>query len=165
MILYRKASLEDLERLWDHHIADNPGDDRYLRWKTQFISRNRNGEAATFVTVADGESVGEVTLEYRQSGNRAILADGRRTGYVGALRIRKEFEGLGYVSNMMKHMEAYAREKGFSRLTIGVEAAETRNLGIYLHWGYDEFVMSEVEDGTLILFYAKSLFPFGASNT
>ena len=30
-------------------------------------------------------------------------------------------------------------EAGYQRLTIGVEAHMTRNLGIYLHWGYDEF--------------------------
>lgn len=157
MVAYRKASMEDLERIWAYNIADNPGDDRYLRWKEQFISRNGNNEAATFVTVIDGDPVGEVTLEYRTVGSRAILADGSTTAYVTALRIRKEFEGLGYVSKMMRTMERYAKDLGFTQLSIGVEAAETRNLGIYLHWGYDKFLMSEVEDGTLILFYAKEL--------
>ena len=157
MIAYRKATLEDLERIWDYNISENSGDDRYLRWKEQFISRNQNAQAATFVTVMDGEPIGEVTLEYFQSGSRTALADGENTGYVGALRIREEFEGLGYVSKMMRFMEAYSKNIGFTSLTIGVEAAETRNLGIYLHWGYDEFVMSEVEDGVLILFYKKKL--------
>lgn len=31
MVTYRKATLEDLERIWAYNIADNPGDDRYLR--------------------------------------------------------------------------------------------------------------------------------------
>lgn len=90
-------------------------------------------------------------------GNRVILADGCTTAYVTTLRIRKDFEGLGYVSKMMRTMERYAKDLGFTQLSIGVEASETRNLGIYLHWGYDKFLMSEVEDGTLILFYAKEL--------
>lgn len=157
MVRYRKATLEDLEQIWDYNIADNPGDPRYLRWKKTFISRNVNNEASTFVVIADEEPVGEVTLEYCQSGSRAVLADGKTTGYVTALRIRKEFEGLGYVSKLMRCLEAYAKDMGFTRLTIGVEAAETRNLGIYLHWGYDQFVMAEEDDGALVLFYGKDL--------
>ena len=57
----------------------------------------------------------------------------------------------------MKEMEAYAKSIGITRLTIGVEAAETRNLGIYLHWGFDGFVMHEIEDDTLVLYYGKDL--------
>ena len=54
-------------------------------------------------------------------------------------------------------MEAYAAEAGLDRLTIGVEAAEARNLAIYLHWGYTEFVYSETDCGELILYYAKNI--------
>jgi hypothetical protein len=42
-------------------------------------------------------------------------------------------------------------------MTIGAEASDARNLGIYLHWGYTEFVMSEGEDRELTLYYAKKL--------
>ena len=49
------------------------------------------------------------------------------------------------------------KQMGFQKLTIGVEAAETRTLAIYLHWGYDQFVTAEVDDGELVLFYGKAL--------
>ena len=58
---------------------------------------------------------------------------------------------------MVRTMEDYARSQGYSQITIGVEAVETRNLGIYLHWGYDEFLMSEGEDPELVLYYGKEL--------
>lgn len=45
----------------------------------------------------------------------------------------------------------------FTQLTIGVDAAESRNLAIYLHWGYNRFVLGEIDDGELVLFYAKAL--------
>ena len=160
MFCYRKATLEDLETIWDHSIAQNPDDARYLRWKESFISRNRKQEAATFVAVKDGEPVGEVTLDLLASGysgNRNNLADGKTTGYVTALRIRQEYEGQGHISRLMKVMENYAITIGLSKLTISVEAAETRNLAIYLHMGYDDFVMAEENDGALVLFYAKML--------
>ena len=63
----------------------------------------------------------------------------------------------------MRMMEEWAAARGYARLTIGVDAAETRNLAIYLHWGYNEYVMAEEEDEILragpVLYYAKTLFP------
>ena len=40
MICYRKATLEDLNRVWDYQIAQNPDEARNLRWRNSFISRN-----------------------------------------------------------------------------------------------------------------------------
>lgn len=57
----------------------------------------------------------------------------------------------------MQYMEASVREMGFTQLTMGVDAAESRNLAIYLHWGYNRFVLGEIDDGELVLFYAKAL--------
>ena len=162
MICYRKATLEDLNRVWDYNMAMNPDEPRMQRWRDSYIQRNVENRAATYVAVIDGEPVGEVTLDYfgEAYGNpeiRKYLADGSKTGYLTALRIRKEFEGKGYVSGLMKFVEQDAARMGFSTLTIGVEAAETRNLAMYLHWGYNRFLTSELDCGELVLFYAKEL--------
>lgn len=157
MFDYRKATLDELERIWNQNIADHPEDPRWLRWKEAFISRNRSGQAVTFLVLQNGAPMGEVTLELSQSGNRAILADGTERGYLQALRIRPELEGQGHVSKMMAALEDYARQIGLTGLTIGVEAKETRNLAIYLHWGYRNFLMAEEDDGELVLFYEKRL--------
>ena len=42
-------------------------------------------------------------------------------------------------------------------IIIGVEVKETRNLAIYLHWGFNSFIRLEIEDGNLILYFSKSL--------
>ena len=107
MISYRKATLEDLERVWAYNMAMNPDEPRMQRWKESYIERNAENRAATYVVIVDGEPVGEVTLDYHAEayGNpeiRKVLADGSKTGYLTALRIRKEFEGRGYVSGLMK---------------------------------------------------------------
>lgn len=162
MVCYRKATLEDLNRVWDYQMAQNPDEPRNQRWRDSFISRNLQNRAATYVAVYDGEPVGEVTLDYFADGYgnpelRPLLADGTTTSYVTALRIRKEYEGKGYISGLMACMETCAKEMGFTHLTIGVEAAETRNISIYLHWGYTQFINSEVDCGELVLFYQKTL--------
>ena len=162
MICYRKATFHDLERVWDYNMAMNPDEPRMQRWKESYITRNQEGRAATYVAVIDGEPVGEVTLDYHAEayGNpetRKFLADGSTMAYVTALRIRNAFEGKGLVSGLMGFMEKEAREMGYTSLSIGVEAAETRNLAIYLHWGYNKFLTSELDGGELVLFYAKTL--------
>ena len=161
MVEYRKATAEDLEIIWDYQIAQNPGDPNWIRWKKQFIDDNRSGAAATFVAVVDGVPVGEGTLLFspdcRAIRGRLALADGKTVTNINALRIRKAFEGKGYISALVKHMEAYAAEQGYRRVTIGVEAVEARNLGIYLHWGYNQFLMSEGENMELTLYYGKDL--------
>lgn len=160
-MLIRKATREDLEILWNRNIAENPGEECWLRWKRQFIADNESGAAATFAIIADGEPVGEGTLlfspECRAIRGRLALADGKRTANINALRIRKAYEGRGYVSALVKEMERYAASLGYTRVTIGAEAGESRNLAIYLHWGFDQFLMAEGEGQELVLYYGKNL--------
>jgi len=42
MIVHRKATDADLEALWNRNIAGHPGDDRWQRWKQEYIGYNRN---------------------------------------------------------------------------------------------------------------------------
>ncbi len=158
---YRKATEADLETIWDENIRNNPNDSRWVRWKEQFIGDNKSGAAVTFVAVEDDIPVGEVTLilstQCKAVKGRPMLADGERIANINALRIKKAFEGLGHASALMSVLEAYAKENGITRLTIGVEAREARNVAIYLHWGYTELVHFETDDGELVLYYAKNI--------
>ena len=158
---YRIATREDLESLWDINIAANPGDDRWIRWKDEYIELNRVGKGVTFAVVIDGMPVGEGTLllspDCGAIAGRRELADGASVANVNALRIIKAHEGKGHISALMRLMERWALMHGYHRLTIGVDARETRNLAIYLHWGYREFIEGGPEDGELVLYYAKDL--------
>lgn len=158
---YRLATPQDLETIWNKNIADNPEDDRWIRWKAEYINYNETGMAQTFVIVCDEKPVGECTLilhpECKAVRGRPALANGKDIANINALRIAKEYEGQGHISKLMACVEDYAKEQGVTLLTIGVEAKETRNLAIYLHWGYDTFVMSETEEDELVLYYRKEL--------
>lgn len=158
---YRLATPDDLELIWAKNIADHPGDHRWSAWKLETIADNRSGRAATFVAVCDGVPVGEGTLLFspdcRAIGGRAMLANGGDTANVNALRIAKAHEGKGHISRLMRLLEQHASAQGVRFLTIGAEARETRNVGIYLHWGYRRLIHHEVEDGALVLYYDKEL--------
>ena len=161
MYEYRIAETEDLEYLGNKNIEKHSSDPRWAVWKEEGICNHQSGRTKVFVVLYDGVPVGEGTLifapECSAIAGRTVLADGDSIVNVNALRIEKVHEGQGHISKLVRMMEAYAAEQGYQEITIGVEAKETRNLGIYLHWGYRTFVMSEFEDGDLILYYGKKL--------
>lgn len=60
----------------------------------------------------------------------------------------------------MKMAEQVAKEMGIEELTIGVEENEKRNRAIYEHFGFKEFIESEVdhdEGDAVVLYYKKRI--------
>ena len=156
---YHPATLPELDAIGDKNIADNPGNDSWIAWKESSIERHQAGLAKTFVVVRGDAPIGEGTLIFSPDvpGICKELADGATTVNINALRMDKRYESQGHISKLVKVMEQYARNAGYKVITIGVEARETRNLAIYLHWGFTTFVMSEMDDGELVLYYSKNL--------
>ena len=158
---YEIASHETLAKIGDKNIANHPGDERWVRWMNEALEDDARGWRKTFLVCADGEPVGEGTLlfstECKAVHGVTAIADGAASTNVNALRIEKRFEGQGHISRLMRMMEQYAKDAGYKTITIGVEACETRNLAIYLHWGYRKLVHWELDEGELVLYYAKEL--------
>ena len=161
MFTYRKATLFDLEKIWDKDIKENKDDEQYIKWKKQYIDYNKNGECATFVVLDNEEPIGQITVLFSPKcsavKNQINLCNGIDIANMNAFRIEKKYENQGHISKLVKMAEEYAKKKGIKYLTIGSEAKESRNLAIYLHFGYTEFVTSKFEDGDLILYYRKNL--------
>lgn len=129
----------------------------------KFIDNNRSGKAATFLVLHNNDAVGEGTLLLSPAcsaiAGRKVLCDGKSIANINALRIQKNYEGKGHISKLMQEMEQFAVRNHLSKLTTGVEAKETRNLAIYLHFGFTEFLFAEVEDGELVLYFGKQISP------
>ena len=159
---YVPATEEKLIEIWDRTIASNPGDERWVQWKQDAIENNASGKSLTFLVLADDLPVGEGTLLFSEDCGavehlRGVVTDGKVTN-INGLRIEKAFEGQGHISKLVRVMEKYAKDHGYERITIGVDAKEARNLAIYLHWGYTEFITHEIEEDQPVLYYGKPLF-------
>ena len=159
---YRLATLDDLNKIWDKNISSHPNDNRWVRWKKEYIDYNINKQALTYVVVDKGNPIGEVTLilsnECKAVQGKDCLIDSV-TANMNAFRIEKKYEGQGHISKIVKMVEADAKAMGKKYLTIGVEAKETRNIAIYLHFGYTEFLTYEIDadDNELVLYYRKNI--------
>lgn len=146
---YKVATINELEARWDKNIANNFGDDRWVKWKDVAIENNKSRKCVTFVVMRDDEPIGEGTL---------VLS--AQSVEINGLRIDKQYRNNGHASKPVKIMEQWAKAEGYTTIIIGAEAKNVRNLSIYFRWGYDTFVkseISEIEEEGLILFYAKIL--------
>ena len=146
-MLYQRATESELESLWNRNIAENGNDKRWIDWKKEFIENNRSGKAATFLILHNDVAIGEGTLLLSPAcsaiAGRKVLCD-------------------GHISKLMQEMEQFAIRNHLSRLTIGVEAKETRTLAIYLHLGFTKFLFAEMEDGELVLYFSKQISPINS---
>lgn len=160
-MFYRQATEAELEALWDRNIAENRHDKRWIAWKREFIANNRSGKAATFLVLCNEEAVGEGTLLLSPAcsaiAGRKVLCDGEKIANINALRIQKAYEGKGHISKLIRALRNH-----ITKLTIGVEAKETRTLAIYLHLGFTKFLFAEMEDGELVLYFSKQIFPINS---
>ena len=110
---YRKASIKDLEKIWDKDILDNPDDKNYLRWKHQYIENNQLGKCATFVAVDNTTPIAQITVLFSTDcsavKDRPMLCDGKTRANMNAFRIEKKYEGQGHISKLVKMAEQYAK--------------------------------------------------------
>jgi len=137
---YKEATARELGIRWEYLISENQGDDRWKTWKDGVINGNVNGTMQTFIARVDGEIVGEVTFIFENSE-------------VNALRVNPEYQGHGVASGLLKYLEDWARENKIESLIIGVEPNEVRNMQMYFHWGFTEFVSAKGN----VLYYRKRL--------
>ena len=108
-MIYRLATLEDLNNVWDKDIHNNQNDSRYIRWKKEYIDYNLNDEAKTFVAVSGNEVIAQITLILKTNVkaviNKEKLCDGKSICNMNAFRCDKEYEGKGHISKLVKLAE------------------------------------------------------------
>lgn len=162
--IYRIATERDLVNVWEKDIKRNAGDTRWLRWKEEYINYNKHSEAITFVAVTDdGNVIAQVTLilspNVKAVQDKPKLCDGKTIANFNAFRCDKEYRGQGHISKLVKIAENWALQNGIKIITIGVEANNSKNIMIYFHFGFTEFVMYEIDkdEGELILYYQKKI--------
>ena len=157
---YQEATIVDMERIWDKNIKANP---KWIAWRNEAIENYKDGTTCkTFVILNDNDPIGEVTMifspKHKEIGSRIDLADGVDVANINALRVDKSYRNQGHSTKLMRAMEQHAVSAGYKRLTIGVEPKDARNIAIYLHWGYTNFVRYDIEEGgELVLYYSKTL--------
>lgn len=101
-------------RGWIQNSIDNHGSEGMV-----FVAEDERGERLGFATV---------THETHFTGERQA--------YIGELATSAAAEGRGVGRALVARCEAWARERGYTKLALETGAANTRALGFYEQLGY-----------------------------
>ena len=149
------ADLNDIIKKHDYEISKAVDDkDNWLIWKEKAIDRFNKNQTITYMGLLNDEIICECTAAIDASivQNADGLCDDE-TAYLFAFRTNEEHQGKGYFSILFKYMIEDLKQRGFKKVTLGVEPDEEKNKTIYFKYGFTNHIKDAREvypDGTTI---------------
>lgn len=158
------ATIDEMNTKWDYEIEHATDDkDNWIIWKKDNIERYKNGYIIPYYGILNGQIICEATAAIDPSfvQNAEDLVNDK-TAYLTAFRTIEEFQSKGYFSKLFKFMMEDLKNRGYEKVTLGVEPEEIKNKAIYSHYGFNEHIKNSIEvypDGTQIHveYYGKYL--------
>lgn len=138
----RIATNKELCAWWDKKIEKQPNNPAYKEWKKNFVQGNLEGKRKTFFVFENNCYVGQGTI-LLQSDDKVMTGEGKAE--IIKLEIDCQHRGKGIATKIYSAIEKYAKENNIHTLTIGVEPCEVRNMQIYFHWGFVNFLQCTTE--------------------
>lgn len=147
------ATIDEMKAKWNYEIKKHKSPNWKI-WKAEAIERVNNEDSIVYYGILNGKIICEATAMFDKSivQNGDGLVD-EKTAYLCAFRTVEKYQGKGYFSKLFSFMIGNLKNRGYEKVTLGVEPAETDNLKIYKHLDFDEFIKSAQEtypDGTVI---------------
>lgn len=146
------ATKEEIERIFDYEIKNHLNDNRWKLWKRDTVKWCVKGKAIMYVGIINGivitSAVAMISKDIIQNAGDRSEEDelvNETTAYLSAFRTIKKYEGKGFFSRLYKYMENDLKNRGYTKLTLGVEPKDVRNMKIYFKWGFDKYIKTSYE--------------------
>lgn len=166
------ANRDELLKRWDYLIEIHPGNNKWVEFKENALKHYDEKSTISYLGFLNDEIICEATAYIKDSAfigdiskPSGLLSDSM--AYLAAFRTNKEFEGKGYFSKLYSFIENDLKEKGYTELSLGVGPEEVRNIEIYFHLGYRNYIKTVIEhepskddpskQEEVILFYKKKI--------
>lgn len=131
-VLVREARESDLKALeWEGRYQ------HFRRLYRRAMAEAKRGRRILLVAEVEGRIVGQIFIQL--ASGRAELADGERSGYLYAFRVRPAFRGQGIGSQLLQAAEDELRVRAFERAVIAVAQDNPAALRLYESRGYVRF--------------------------
>ena len=149
------ASVGEMERKWNYEIRKQRKRKTVLDGlKKDAVEHIKNGQSVTYYGKLNNKIICETTAMFDENiiQNSDKLVGGK-TVYLCNFSTDKRYRGKGYFSKLFRFMIEDLKNRGYEKFTLGVEPTETKNIKIYQHLGFNEFIKSGKEtypDGTVI---------------
>lgn len=158
-------TIEDMKKKWDYEIliANDEDKENWITWKQDNLAYFQKSDIIPYYGFLNKEIICEATAMI----NPAIVQNSENlvndnTVYLCAFRTVSNYQGKGYFSKLFRYMIDDLKKRGYKKATLGVEPTEQKNLEIYKHYGFIEYVKRAIErypNGKMIQvdYYAKIL--------
>ena len=160
------ASREELLKRWDYLIEIHPENHKWVKFKEKALKHFDENSTISYLGFLNNEIICEITAYIKNSAfigdisdSSGLLSDSM--AYLAAFRTNKEYEGQGYFSQLYRFVENDLKERGYTELSLGVGPKAVRNMEIYFHLGFREYIKTLIEqeqvEEDVILFYKKKI--------
>ena len=166
----RVANREELLKRWDYLIEIHPGNNKWVKFRENALKHYDEKSTISYLGFLNDEIICEATAYIKESAFIGDISEpsgllNENMAYLAAFRTNKEFEGKGYFSKLYNFIESDLKQKGYTELSLGVGPEEVRNMEIYFHLGFRNYIKTVIEFETteddsskkeeVILFYKK----------
>ena len=157
-------TIEEMNKKWDYEISNSiDNKENWIQWKKEAIQNKREKKQIPYYGILDGEIICEATASISDSVvQNALGLVSEDIAYINGFRTIKNYQGQGYFSKLFWFMIEDLKRRGYSSVTLGVEPHEVKNMLIYFHYGFTEYIKSGMEfypNGVeiFVLYYKKDL--------
>ena len=148
--LCRIASRDDLIRRWEYLVRIHPGDHRWAGFRESALKHYDEKSTISYLGFLGDEIICEATAYV---DNAAFLGDihdpsgllSDTMSYLAAFRTNREYEGQGYFSRLYAFVENDLKQRGYTELSVGVGPDSVRNIQIYFHLGFTDYIKTVIE--------------------
>lgn len=156
------ASREELEKRWNYLIEIHSVNNIWEKFKANALNNFDNGNTISYVGILNNEIICELTAYFKEEAFIDDIDDyddllSEERCYLAAFRTNKEYQGNGYFSLLFDYVVEDLKSRGYKELSLGVSPEEVRNMEIYFHLGFRDYIKSTTQDNELILFYKKDI--------
>lgn len=171
--LCKIANRNELIHRWEYLIKIHPGDRRWVGFRESALRNYDEKSTIPYLGFLNGEIICEATAYVRDSAflgdihdPSGLLSD--TMSYLAAFRTNEEYEGQGYFRKLYDFIESDLKQRGYTELSVGVGPDSVRNIQIYFHLGFTDYIKTvieyepspdnpsiQVED--VVLFYKKKI--------
>lgn len=144
------ANKEELIKRWDYLIKIHPGNNIWVIFRDNAIKNFEEENTIPYLGLLNDEIICELTAYIKPEAFIGDISDpsgllSNDMAYLAAFRTNKEYEGKGYFSKLYKFAENDLKERGYTYLSLGVGPEAIRNMEIYFHLGFREYIKTTIE--------------------
>ena len=170
--LCKIATKDELQKRWDYLNRINPGR-KWIEFRENALKHYDEKSTISYLGILNNEIICEITAVIKESAfigdiddPSGLLSDSMC--YLAAFRTNKEYEGKGYFHKLYDFVETDLKERGYTELSLGVGPEAVRNMEIYFHLGFREYIKTVIQyepseddpslrEEDVIIFYKKKI--------